>query len=1790
MKATTHHSLLIIMMLSLTIPLFGEGSKDMIANKGYRLFFNTQQKQQLKVYAAEGEFIHVGSSHVGVSGGYIRVIRPNGTVAMVYNNTGNTAGQAIIHNKTQELFGPTGGGNTNGPGYIPGVIAVQAGEAGIWTVTLEYPTYTSTAFNNLLATDDWNRIDHQPTNQRVVLAWDITVSKNKPINEEGIPLTGRVFTQEYGSLVNDNGPLVDLQLYVMSDEGIIYRLQMEDMDPWGWFVYSNNRGVVDFQNNPIHRSVDNTEIIRSWQPDNWQPGQLYLYEPQTRDATNIKNNKLFFNMPDPDMPEFAGTWDVHRQIGHQSWLKPQIPDYSNPLKDVDFSALQGGDSIYSICGKYTMGEGIGGYITFSTVGRGNVTVKLDINLNGQFNDPIDRNITKIVLGGKDSLYWDGRDGLGNIVGAQKNFPLTLNFSGTIYSGEMHFMFFDVENMAGGIEVHRLNGVNPGMVPYYYDHSTIGGAVSGGGTPGNALPTTSKYAYSSDMGDEKLMDFWSYIVVSDLAENITIYIDIVDSCIDPDLDSDGDGIIDIFDLDDDNDGIPDYMEYCNGTGFDCMPGGFDPSGDNDKDKIPNYRDANDPTFINPCIDADGDGICDAIASIYDHDGDGVPDHLDLDSDNDGISDISEASHGVVSFIGNGRINAPNVEFGDNGFYNDLSNKPNGLDAIAIYKLPDGDNDGVPDNDDLDSDNDGIHDVAENGNQQWDSNNDGMLDNGLGNPSVDKDGVPVQISYHLTGNPLPQKNDFDGDGVYNQNDLDSDNDGIHDVTETPNPDGDGDGIIGFGKPTVDKYGRPLVDFPGNTLNPTSNPANTDGTDGADFIDLDSDGDGIWDTYEAGVTDPDMDGTAGVGKPTVDVNGVPILDENGNPIVIVTLPPDNDSDGLPDYKDTDSDNDGISDRYECFDIENGYTMLPCLDSDGDGIPDIHDLDSDNDGLADTVECPNGDTPDCPDSSSNGVDDFRDPNIFFNEDTDGDGIPNIVDLDNDNDGIPDTHEFCAQSGFACLPGSVHPDGDEDGDKIPNFMDADDSDVNNPCVDANGDGICDRVHEAYDYDGDGIANHNDLDSENDGIPDMYEAGHFAPDGDGNGMIDGPPSDFGQNGLYNAISDHPHSLNANITYTVRDADNDKVNDFRDLDSDNDGIYDVAEMGYQIYDSDDDGMIDNGQGLPDISWMGIPRVVSKTWTNLPIKKPRDSDGDNIPDYRDIDSDNDGIHDVREQGVLDTDDNAMPGVGSPVVDKMGRLQFDGNNQPIVSTGVMNDTDGDGTPDYLDYDSDGDSIPDVLEAEKNDPDMDGRPGVSPVLVNNRGALIADNQGNGISSTSMVRDLDGDGKPDFQDIDRDGDGIRDGYECVFPYACVDTDADGIPDVDDLNSDNDCELDADECPGGDPCPDATGSGIPDFRRFDCCPLFAPNLELAASEITACSGKSFSLMGSNLTPFPGSITYTWSGPGFSYTNTVNNPSPLTATFIPVLGSSGVYRLTAVSSQGCAGDTATISITVKQTPITPALQVDPQIVCNGDELILSTQQYSGPGVTYNWYFTNNNNQTLSLGSTQTPLFIIDNASNGTNGTYWVIVTVDGCDSDAANQVLVNVLPPADLNAMDDQFLLYLQDVTMEDNVLKNDSYNTGTVNVQLIEGPQFGTLLLFANGTFRYTAEPGFFGTVNFVYQICGELCDNDCDTAIVTIIVSKDQIPEDCEVYNILTPNGDGANDFLTIPCLDLYPEHELRIFNRWGDEVYYTNKYKQDWVGMWNGHPLPPGTYFYLLEVYGSNPQNIQGYITILR
>ena len=113
------------------------------------------------------------------------------------------------------------------------------------------------------------------------------------------------------------------------------------------------------------------------------------------------------------------------------------------------------------------------------------------------------------------------------------------------------------------------------------------------------------------------------------------------------------------------------------------------------------------------------------------------------------------------------------------------------------------------------------------------------------------------------------------------------------------------------------------------------------------------------------------------------------------------------------------------------------------------------------------------------------------------------------------------------------------------------------------------------------------------------------------------------------------------------------------------------------------------------------------------------------------------------------------------------------------------------------------------------------------------------------------------------------------------------------------------------------------------------------------------------------------------------------------------------------------------------------------------------------------------------------------------------------------------------------------------------------------------------------GTIvdNLGVQIIDEVVSNNTDNTILD--------PLCLTIYNEFSPNGDGQNDRFVIDCIENFPNNSLEIYNRWGNIVYKTNNYQNDWEGESNGRvviatadQLPEGTYYYILDLGdGSTP-----------
>ena len=84
------------------------------------------------------------------------------------------------------------------------------------------------------------------------------------------------------------------------------------------------------------------------------------------------------------------------------------------------------------------------------------------------------------------------------------------------------------------------------------------------------------------------------------------------------------------------------------------------------------------------------------------------------------------------------------------------------------------------------------------------------------------------------------------------------------------------------------------------------------------------------------------------------------------------------------------------------------------------------------------------------------------------------------------------------------------------------------------------------------------------------------------------------------------------------------------------------------------------------------------------------------------------------------------------------------------------------------------------------------------------------------------------------------------------------------------------------------------------------------------------------------------------------------------------------------------------------------------------------------------------------------------------------------------------------------------------------------------------------------------------------------------------EIFNFVTPNDDGFNDYFQIENIENFPNSTLVVFNRWGTEVFKDRGYQNDWDGTFLNEGLPDGTYYYILKLNGD--RKLSGYVQLQR
>ena len=158
-----------------------------------------------------------------------------------------------------------------------------------------------------------------------------------------------------------------------------------------------------------------------------------------------------------------------------------------------------------------------------------------------------------------------------------------------------------------------------------------------------------------------------------------------------------------------------------------------------------------------------------------------------------------------------------------------------------------------------------------------------------------------------------------------------------------------------------------------------------------------------------------------------------------------------------------------------------------------------------------------------------------------------------------------------------------------------------------------------------------------------------------------------------------------------------------------------------------------------------------------------------------------------------------------------------------------------------------------------------------------------------------------------------------------------------------------------------------------------------------------------------------------------------------------------------------------------------------------------------------------------------------------------------------------------------DVLTNDYIGKNND-----LTVRVIDKPLHGQITIISN-TLHFVSEEGYNGSDVFTYEI---KVNGMTDTARVVMEINC--IP--CVIPNGISPNGDVTNQFFVIDCITNYPGNELTIFNRWGNEVYHSKNYQNNWDAKYQGKDLPDGTYFYHIQFNDGVTKDKSGYVIVHR
>ncbi|GAB2450256.1 prealbumin-like fold domain-containing protein [Xylanimonas ulmi] len=295
---------------------------------------------------------------------------------------------------------------------------------------------------------------------RPILAWDVSVTHGAERK------SGRVWSEQFVMEDSPSTP-VDLTLFYQTVSGFTYRADHVGMVGIASRYVSSAFGNVHAEDVPgegqpkkcdsAYQSIPNNSLRGS--NKNLAPGYSELGIPADKTGCKFTPFKIFFEEPSKDLPAEA----TLPGSDSPAWLRDAPMEAEDvQVTDFTFEPASPGSRAGTISFRIPRHEGV-------------ARVQVDVNDNGEFDDENDREFQTRVLAGQDgkgelvTIAFNGMDA--KSVAIAPTTPLAVRVT-VDRIGEVHFTAIDLEVLANGLKVERLNGWQPGPSGLSWDDSMI----------------------------------------------------------------------------------------------------------------------------------------------------------------------------------------------------------------------------------------------------------------------------------------------------------------------------------------------------------------------------------------------------------------------------------------------------------------------------------------------------------------------------------------------------------------------------------------------------------------------------------------------------------------------------------------------------------------------------------------------------------------------------------------------------------------------------------------------------------------------------------------------------------------------------------------------------------------------------------------------------------------------------------------------------------------------------------------------------------------------------------------------------------------------------------------------------------------------------------------------------------------------------------------------------------------------------------------------------------------------